>query len=213
MSEPGYRSVEDVFNSNLDAVLAERGITHRDLLERLEAADYTPDTPATVLLNDAVAIAAVLGMSPLQLFIPEDEAPVDVTPSTAARSRELTLWLRGLRPLSNEEPESFFAHAPLEDLDAELVAENWVWSERLRTTALVAGLDQAVKERDLARVKLLTALASRHLDQPALERTDDRVPRFVKRGDLRAAVERATRFRRQGAPPADANRAGGASKA
>lgn len=206
MGDADYRSVEDVFNRNLEAVLAERGLTHRDLLDRLEAADYTPDTPATVLLNDALAIAAVLGMSPLQLLIPADDEPIAVTPALSARSRELSLWLRGLSPLADDDVEDFFLHTPLEDLDSELVAENWVWSERLRTTALVARLNRAVRDHDLERVKLLIALAGRHLDQPALERADGRVRRFVGRAELRAAVERATRFRRQANRVAHANR-------
>lgn len=201
MEEAGPRTIEDVFNANVDSLLADREMTHRDLLDRLEAAGYTPDTPATVLLNDAVAIAAVLGVSPLQLLVPPDHAGVDVTPDIAADTRMFGLWLRGLRPLADDHFEVFFRHAPQEDLDAELVAENWVWSERVRTTALVLLLDDAVEHRDFHRVQMLSKLATRQLDQPALERADDRVRRFVRQGELREALERATRYRRQAVPP------------
>ena len=197
MSDADYLSAEDVFNRNVDALLERRGLEHRDLLDLLEQADYTADTPATVLLNDAVAIAAVLGVSPLQLLIPSDRDPVDVTPSLAAEVRLLGLWMRGLRPLLDDHFEEFFRGVPLEDLDADLVAENWVWSERLRTTALVYLLNDAVESEDLERVRVLGELAGRQLDQPTLEQADGRVDRFVGSGELRSARERATRYRRQ----------------
>ena len=197
MADAEYRSVEDVFNRNVEALLESRDLTHRDLLDLLEKASYTADTPATVLLNDAVAIAAVLGVSPLQLLIPTDEASTDVTPEFSAESRLLGLWLRGLRPLLDADIEEFFRGAPLEDLDANLVAENWVWSERLRTTALVFLLNDAVDQQDLDRVRVLSELAGRQLDQPTLEQADGRVDRFVPQGELRAALERAARYRRQ----------------
>lgn len=200
MADGGDRSIEDVFNENLEAMLHERGLSHRELLERLEAAEYTADVPATVLLNDAVAIAAVLGVSPLQLLLPTDYDPIAVTPVIRSESRELGLWLRGLRPLAEDDADGFFLGAPLEDLDAEMVAENWVWSERVRTTGLVLRLDQAVEDGDAGRVRVLSELAARALDQPALEQADERVRRFVGRGELRAALDRATRYRRQAMP-------------
>ncbi|MBT8202170.1 MAG: hypothetical protein HKN74_02605 [Acidimicrobiia bacterium] len=200
MAEGDPRTVEDVFNQNLTDLLDAKGMSHRDLLEELEAAGYTPDTPATVLLNDAVAMAAVLGVSPLQLLMPKDLDGVDVTPAIPAETRVLGLWLRGLRPLLEEDFAEFFRRAPLEDLDAALVAENWVWSERVRTTSLIVALNDAVDAEDLDRVKVLTELARRQLDQPALEEADRRIPRFAPQGELQAAVSRATRFRRQAMP-------------
>ena len=200
MGEADYLSAEDVFNRNVDALLESRGLEHRDLLDLLKQADYTADTPATVLLNDAVAIAAVLGVSPLQLLIPSDPGSVDVTPTLSADSRLLSLWLRGLRPLLDDHFEQFFRRAHQDDLDADLVAETWVWSERLRTTALVFLLNDAVEAQDLDRVRVLSELAGRQLDQPALEQADGRVDRFVRHGELRSALERATRYRRQAVP-------------
>jgi hypothetical protein len=195
-----YRSVEDVFNANVDSLLADREMTHRDLLDRLEQASYTPETPATVLLNDAVAIAAVLGVSPMQLLVPPDHHRVDITPALSTETRLLGLWLRGLRPLLDDHSDEFFRSAPVEDLDADLVAENWVWSERVRTTALAFLLEDAVRDQNIDRVRLLSELATRQLDQTALERADDRVARFIRQGELRAALEHATRYRRQATP-------------
>jgi hypothetical protein len=196
----GRPSIEEVFNRNLEALLEARGLEHRELLELLEQASYTPDTPATVLLNDAVAMAAVLGVSPLQLLIPDDGS-IDVTPGFPVEPRALSLWLRGLRPLRDDDFAAFHRQAGLEDLDAELVAEHWVWSDRLRTAALTIALNDAVDSRDLEAVKELTLVAARHLNQTALERADTRVPRPVRDGELQAAITRATRLRRQILPP------------
>ena len=192
-------SIEEVFNHNLDALLQERGIEHRDLLDLLEQAGYTPDTPATVLLNDAVAMAAVLGVSPLQLFVPEADS-THLTPAMPAEPQSLSLWLRGLRPLRDQDFASFHRQARLEDMDAELVAERWVWSERVRTAALTIALNDAVEARDLEAVKHLTVIAARHVNQTTIDRADSSVPQVVRNGELQAAITRATRFRRQIVP-------------
>ena len=198
--QPKPPSVEDVFNRNLDELLEERGLEHRELLELLEAADYTPDTPATVLLNDAVAMAAVLGVSPWQLLVPPDGESVSITPGITAERRSATLWLRALAPLTEGDFAEFCRAAAPDDLDADLVAEHWVWGERIRTTGLTLALNDAVDRKDVDEVKLLSELASRLLNQHALQRADGRVPKAVSSSDLEAAVTRASRFRRQVVP-------------
>jgi hypothetical protein len=194
-------SIEDVFNQNLDALLETRGLEHRDLLDLLEGAGYTPDTPATVLLNDAVAMAAVLGVSPTQLLTPAADETIDVTPDLSAEARLLHLWLRGMRPLRADDFDDFHRGATADDLDAERVAEIWVWTERVRTAGLTIALNDAVDKQDLPRVKQLSDVAARHLNQQTLERADDRVPRATGDGELHAAITRATRLRRQGVTP------------
>jgi hypothetical protein len=201
MAEPQkHPSIEDVFNANLEALLQARGLDHRDLLDLLEKADYTPDTPATVLLNDAIAMAAVLGVSPAQLLVPPDGEAVGVTPALASDRAHVTLWLKGLQPLRDEDFIDFHRQASRDDLDADRVAEMWVRTERVRTAGLTIALNDAVDRRDMPRVKELSDLASRLLNQQALERADGRVPRRVRVSDLQAAVTRATRFRRQTTP-------------
>ncbi|NNC93601.1 MAG: hypothetical protein HKN80_14045 [Acidimicrobiia bacterium] len=194
---PANPSIEDVFNQNLEALLEERGIEHGDLLSLLEAAGYTPDTPATVLLNDAVAMAAVLGVSPAQLLTPAGDENVAVTPDLSAEGRLLNLWLRGMRPLRGDDFDAFHRGATADDLDAERVAEIWVWTERMRTAGLTLALSDAVDKQDLARVKQLSEVAAGHLNQQTLERADGRIPRSTHNGELQAAITRATRFRRQ----------------
>jgi hypothetical protein len=194
------QSLEDVFNRNLDELLVERGLEHRDLLDLLEAAKYTPDTPATVLLNDAVAMAAVLGVSPWQLLVPTEGESIDITPGISVDGRLTTFWLRGLAPLRKEDFTDFCRAASLDDLDADRVAELWVRAERTRTAGLALALNEAIENKDLEDVKVLSELASRLLDQQTLERADSRVPRPVSGPELDAAVTRATRFRRQLVP-------------
>lgn len=195
-----HTTIEDVFNRNLDALLEARSMEYRDLLDLLEAAGYTPDSPATVLLNDAVAMAAVLGVSPIQLFRPPDKQAIDVTPAIEADRHLADLWLRGLRPLRDDDFADFHRQASPEDMDADRVAELWVRSERLRTVSLTMALNDAVDRKDVNRVKELTTLAARVLNQQTLEQADRVVPRSVRRDELEAAVTRATRFRRQTVP-------------
>jgi len=197
---PDQASIEEVFNRNLEAVLAERGIDQGGLIELLEEAGYTPETPATILLNDAFAMAAVLGVSPTQLMEPGDQKTVAITPSHTAGGRLLSLWLRAMRPLDGDAIVEFYRSTAHDDMNADLVAENWVWGERLRLAALTVALNDAVDQQDLDEVKSLANLATRILDQEALERADEQVPRMVGRGELDEAVNRAARFRRQAFP-------------
>ncbi len=194
-------SVEDVFNRRVDAILAARGLEHRDLLEGLEKAGYTPDSPATVLLNDAFAIAAVLGVSPLHLLVPDETDPIYLTPEIAAARRDLDLWIRGLKPLRDEDQLTFHLEASNDDLDAEKVAELWVRAETVRVTALAWCIDDAVEANDLERASALADLAGRVLDSDTLDEASSRITPPVSSEQLVDAVNRAVRLRRQQTSP------------
>jgi hypothetical protein len=105
-----------------------------------------------------------------------------------------------MRPLRDEDFEAFHREATHDDLDAEQVAESWVWIERLRTAGLTIALNDAIEQGDLARVKELSDLAARLLNQQALQRADGRVPQSLRNGEFQAAITRATRYRRQMVP-------------
>lgn len=190
-------SVEDVFNRRVDAILAARGLEHRDLLNALENAGYTPDSPASVLLNDAIAIAAVLGVSPLHLLVPDEDDPIAVAPNIAAARRDLDLWIRGLKPLRPEDEMLFHLEAPNDDLDAERVAELWVRADSVRVAALAWCIDDAVEANDIERAAALADLAAKVLDRSALEAANARIKRPVSSDELTNAVNRAVRLRRQ----------------
>ncbi len=196
-AQPVPRSVEDVFNERVDAILAARGLELRDLLDALEKCGYTPDSPATVLLNDAFAIAAVLGVSPLHLLVPDDEDSIAVTAEIAAARRDLDLWIRGLKPLRDKDELLFHLEAPNDDLDAEKVAELWVRADSVRVAALAWCIDDAVAADDLERARALADLAGRVLDRATLDAANDRIERPVSTEELVDAVNRAVRLRRQ----------------
>lgn len=196
-AKPDPRSVEDVFNQRVDAILEARGLELRDLLDALEESGYSPDSPATVLLNDAFAIAAVLGVSPLHLLVPDEEDPISVTPEIAAARRDLDLWIRAFKPLRAEDELLFHLEAPNDDLDAEKVAELWVRADSVRVAALAWCIDDAVEADDLDRASALAELAGRVLDREALDAADQRVKRPVSSEQLAEAVNRAVRLRRQ----------------
>ncbi len=196
-AQPVPRSVEDVFNERVDAILTARGLELRDLLDALEKSGYTPDSPATVLLNDAFAIAAVLGVSPLHLLVPDEEDAIAVTPEIAAARRDLDLWIRGLKPLRHKDELLFHLEAPNDDLDAEKVAELWVRADSVRVAALAWCIDDAVAADDLERARALADLAGRALDRATLDAANDRIERPVSTEELADAVNRAVRLRRQ----------------
>jgi hypothetical protein len=198
---PNPESIEDVFNRRVDAILAARGMDLRDLLEELEKAGYTPDSPATVLLNDAFAIAAVLGVSPVHLLVPDEEEPISLTPEIAAARRDLDLWIRGLKPLRLQDEVLFHLEASNDDLDAELVAETWVRSDSVRVAALAWCINDAVEAHDIERAGVLADLAGRVLDSKTLDAANARIKRPVSSGELLDAVNRAVRLRRQRAGP------------
>ncbi len=199
--KPDPESIEDVFNQRVDAILRARGLELPDLLDSLEKAGYTPNAPATVLLNDAFAIAAVLGVSPLHLLVPDEEDAIAVTPEITAARRDLDLWIRGLKPLRPEDELRFHLEAANDDLDAEKVAELWVRADSVRVAALAWCIDDAVEADDLERASALAELAGRVLDRNTLDAAYARVDRPVSADKLVDAVNRATRLRRQQAAP------------
>ena len=196
-ASPSPESVEDVFNRRVDAILAARGLEHRDLLEELEKAGYTPESPASVLLNDAFAIAAVLGVSPIHVLVPDEEEPISVTPEIAAARRDLDLWIRGLKPLRPQDEVLFHLEASNDDLDAEHVAELWVRADSVRVAALAWCIDDAVEAEDIERADALADLAARVLDSKTLDAANARIERPVSTEELAETVNRAVRLRRQ----------------
>lgn len=194
-------SVEDVFNKRLEQALVAKGLQHRDLLELLEASNYTPDTPATVLLNDAFAIAAVLDISPAWLLTVDDEAEhISVTPATRTTSRRLRDWIRGLRPLRDRGAREFYHFVPADDTDASIVAENWIRADRARVAALTFEIGSAIEAGDIGRVTKLVDRATEMVDRAALMRANQRVEELVSQKQLDAARIRGIRFRRQRPP-------------
>jgi hypothetical protein len=190
-------TLEDVFNRRVEELLEKRGLKQPDLLALLEEAGYTPEVPASVLLNDALAIAAVLDVSPISLLLPDDETELRITPAVRARPRRIRQWLRGLRPLRDGFEKDFHSLIPLDDLRSELVAENWIRADRVRVAGLVRELEAAISAGDSPRVKLLTDLAATMVDLATLARANEQIEEKVTQQQLDAARIKGIRYRRQ----------------
>ena len=67
-----------------------------------------------VSLDDVIAIAAALGVSPLHLFVPLDnDLSLNVTPGLALPVLDVRMWVRGQRPLRETDDERlFYAQTP-----------------------------------------------------------------------------------------------------
>ena len=139
-------------------------------------------------------MASVLGVSLYQLLLPLDGEAVDITPSIAAGRHDLSLWLRGLRPLRDEDRAAFNRQVPSEDLEPDTVAEQAVWSERNRVAGLTAALSEAVDSMNRAQVKHFMALAGHALDEVSLRGAD---AHRIDTRELEASVRRGNRFLRQ----------------
>jgi transcriptional regulator with XRE-family HTH domain len=88
----------------------------RSVIAKIEAGGRRTDN---VSLDETLALAAVLGMSPLYLFIPwDDTAMVAVTPKMPAQSRHVRPWVAGQTPLhmkdidkmTRKEREAYLEH-------------------------------------------------------------------------------------------------------
>lgn len=123
------RSPGEVFGTRLQAVrklkgwslqqmagaLAELGITlHLTAIAKAEKGQRK------VTLDEALAFAAVLGVSPLHLIVPLDnETELRVAPRLTAPALQARQWMRGQRPLTDDDDgRLFYAQTPDDDWDA-----------------------------------------------------------------------------------------------
>lgn len=71
-----------------------------------------------VPLDEALAIAAALEVSPLSLVLPAESGdPIAITPSIVVTSAEARAWLRGDEPLPGQDREFFEQELPVEWID------------------------------------------------------------------------------------------------
>jgi len=100
--------------SDLAAALAGNGV---DLAE--PAVTRMERGSRGVSLDEAIAIAAVLGVSPLHMFVPlDDNDSSQVTPQMSVPVTEARAWARGQRPLREEDERLFYAQTPESEADS-----------------------------------------------------------------------------------------------
>lgn len=144
--------------------LAELGISvDRSVVARLEAGTRG------VQLDEASAIAAALGVSPLALLLPDDpEEMVALAPKLKVRAEEARAWFRGDEPLPGQDRHFFEANS---DAWVEVTA----WRRQRALFTLVARLADAWEHEDVKELRatlsaLEEAVGEQRHEVAALER-------------------------------------------
>ena len=115
-------SPSQVFRQRLRQVRQARNWTQPELAAKLsdQGAEITAFTinrlensNRGVSLDEAVAIAAVLGPSLLHIIVPlDDRERIDLTPQMPVRPVDARAWLRGQRPLQQADEQIFYFQTP-----------------------------------------------------------------------------------------------------
>jgi transcriptional regulator with XRE-family HTH domain len=123
--EKAPAAVSQVFGKQVQAARERLRLTQADLATRLARLGL-PTHQATVArletggrrvsVDDALALAAALGVSPLHLFAASyTHDPVPVTPKVEAGPAQMRRWLSGQVQLPGLDEESFFEMVPDEE--------------------------------------------------------------------------------------------------
>ena len=115
-----------VFRGRVKEARKARGWTQRDLAAALEKVDVKIDASnitrlesgsRTVTLDEVIAIAVVLGVSPLHLIVPLDDNGAQLTPALTVTTQEARAWLRGQTPLKESDERWFYTQTPESEAD------------------------------------------------------------------------------------------------
>jgi transcriptional regulator with XRE-family HTH domain len=123
--EKAPTAVSRVFGKQVQAARERLRLTQADLAKRLEELGL-PTHQATVArletggrrvsVDDALALAAALGVSPLHLFAASyTQDPVPVTPTIERGSAQMRRWIAGEVQLPGLDEDSFFELVPDEE--------------------------------------------------------------------------------------------------
>ncbi len=118
----------EVFRRRLREVRKLKGWTQQDLAAALGRAGVELNEfvitrmesgKRRVSVDEAITIAAVLGISPLHMLVPlGDDETVQLAPRLpAVRTVDARAWLRGQRPLSQAEEQLFYFQTPPSEAD------------------------------------------------------------------------------------------------
>ncbi len=98
----------------------------QDLSDRLREFDWVIDQSVIarienpkkrpVSLDEAIVISAALGTTPIHLIVdPTDVEPLHLAPNHAVNAREARQWLRGQRPLREEDALTYYSEVSVEE--------------------------------------------------------------------------------------------------
>jgi transcriptional regulator with XRE-family HTH domain len=116
----------EVFRSRLREVRRLKGWTQQDLAEALARLGLNISAFAItrietgnrgVSLDQAIAMAAVLGVSPLHMIVPLDDDGVQLAPQLSVTTADARAWLRGQRPLKEADERIFLFQTPPSEAD------------------------------------------------------------------------------------------------
>jgi transcriptional regulator with XRE-family HTH domain len=116
----------EVFRTRLREVRRLKRWTQADLAAALAREGLEIGEPAItrmesgkrgVLLDEAIVIAAVLGVSPLHMLVPLDDGEAQLGPTLAVKTADARAWLRGQRPLREPDERLFYAQTPASETE------------------------------------------------------------------------------------------------
>ena len=145
----------EVFRARLREVRRLKGWTQQQLADelasigvRLDASGITRMERGSrgVTLDDVIAIAAALGVSPLHMFIPLDnDDMVNAAPGISADVLDVRAWIRGQRPLRDSDDDRlFYAQTPDRDWDVIALGAGGRFESREDFDAARARWDRAI---------------------------------------------------------------------
>jgi transcriptional regulator with XRE-family HTH domain len=145
-----------VVGRQIKRVREELRLSQDELSERLSKQGVALQQPAIarlesgerlITVDDLLAIAAVLGVSPLFLLSGSyTDEMVPVTPRAEHVPRDMRYWMRGEFPLSQDEQETFFELVP----DEERLARQWRGLGHLH--AILRQLNSALRSEDAGAI-------------------------------------------------------------
>lgn len=115
-----------VFRDRVREARRVRGWTQRDLAAALDRVGVKIDASnvtrlergnRSVTLDEVIAIAVVLGVSPLHLIVPLDDNGAQLTPTLTVKTEEARAWLRGQTPLKESDERWFYTQTPESEAD------------------------------------------------------------------------------------------------
>ena len=110
-----------VFRDRMREVRRLKGWTQQRLADELELLGVKLDASAItriekgtrgVTLDDALAIAAALGVSPLHMLVSLDDNGTQLAPTLTVPTADARAWLRGQLPLDQADEQLFYAQTP-----------------------------------------------------------------------------------------------------
>jgi len=123
-------TASEVYRRRLRETRQLKGWTQQQLADEMGKLGFKIDASAVtrlergtrgVTLDEVIATAATLGVSPLHLIVPlDDAAELDVTPGLPVTGGGARAWIRGQRPLDGSDDRFFYVVTPEHDWDAQI---------------------------------------------------------------------------------------------